>query len=290
MSGPGREACSYLHCQPRQRSLRNAALSCTYHTQEASRKHLHPSSLLRTLVLPAALLTAAQAHAANLVLDDFATPAASQNVVSPDQQFIQSTDGVFAGVSGQRRDAYYWLYVDPLNSGATATIGAGSASVKAGEQALGELGIGYGAYGVDLANIGVQGPELGLDLSKYNGFEAVFAKSNKAVNLVVGFYTTKPLPGTGLYYWDGEVTVAHSVPGGSVTGDMLFTGNDAEHFNFSQVDGIFFVIDRAAAETGNSYDLSTLLFTQAVPEPSTYALLLAGFGVIGACAWRPRRR
>ena len=115
------------------------------------------------------------------------------------------------------------------------------------------------------------------------------SKSNKAVNLIVGFYATTPLPGTGLYYWDGEVTVTPSVPGGPVTGDMLFTGNDAEHFNFSQVDGIFFVIDRAAAETGNSYDLSALQFTQAVPEPSAYALLLAGLGVMVACARRPRR-
>jgi hypothetical protein len=177
-----------------------------------------------------------------------------------------------------------------MNSGATATIGAGSASVKAGDQAVGEYGIGYGAYGVDLGNLGMQGPELGLDLSKYNDFQAVFAKSNKAMNLIVGFYTTNPLPGTGLYYWDGQVTVTPSVPGGPVTGDMLFTGGDAEHFNFSQVDGIFFIIDRGAVASGNSYDLSTLQFTQAVPEPSTYALLLAGLGVMGVCARRSRLR
>jgi hypothetical protein len=254
-------------------------------------KHHHTSSLLHAGLLACLPWLGTQAQATPLVLDDFAAPAAAQSVVAASQQFTQFTTGLFAGQAGQQRDAYYWLYTDPAHSGATATMGGGAASVRAGDQAVGEFGFGYGAYAPTSSNLGVQGPALGLDLSAYNDLQALFRSADRGLNLIVSFYTANPhlnANGDPLYYWDGELDIAPAVPGGPVMADLRFTGGDAEHFNFSQVDGIFFLIDRATAVTDNAYDLNLLQFIHVVPEPGTAGLLLAGL-LVGGFARRRRR-
>ncbi len=132
----------------------------------------------------------------------------------------------------------------------------------------------------------VQGPALGLNLTSYGELQASFSNVNHTLNLIVGFYTSNPLPG-GQYYWDGEINLTPAVPGGPATGNLIFTGDNAETFNFAQVDGIEFIVDRAAQSDGNVYSLTALQFTQAVPEPASPALLLAGLVAMGA--WRQRR-
>jgi hypothetical protein len=249
-------------------------------------------SWLPALAIATACLVSSPSKATPLVLDNFTTPGAAQSVVSPTQDLFQFTDGSFAGLAGQRRDAYYWLYDDPAHNGATATVGGGAASVRAGAGALGEFAVAYGADAPAFGHLDVQGPALGLDLSAFNNFQALFSSSALGLNLIVGFYTTNPhldALGNPLYYWDGEMDISPGVPGGPVTANLGFTGGDAEHFNFSQVDGIVFIIDRTSNVFGNSYDLSSLQFTQTVPEPAPAALLLAGI-LAAACARRLRSK
>ena len=234
---------------------------------------------LRAMLLSVLALTALHAHAQTLLLDNFAAPGTAVSVTAASQNYVVSTPGAYAGVAGQLRDAYYWKYSDPSSSGATASIGNGAATAHAGTGAFGEYGLGYGSYGVDLAHPGAQGAPLGLDLSGYGELQAVFSHMDKETNYVVGLYTASPLPG-GNSYWTGEIFVTPSTPGGSAVGNMVFQGGDAATFNFAQVDGLVVIFDRAAAADGNGYSLTQLQFTQAVPEPSVTAVMLAGLLVM----------
>ena len=217
-------------------------------------------------------------NAATLVLDNFAAPTPAQSVVAPSQQYVQFTQGSYAGVAQQWRDAYYWLYQAPAGSVATATVGAGSLDVAVGAQAFGELGLGYGAYGLNPGNPNAQGPLLGLDLRQYIGFQATFASAATETNLIVGLYTSAPTG--GLSFWTGEINVAPAVASGPVVGTFLFNDPTAAQFNFSQVDGVVFIVDRAANVPGDSYSLSQLTFIDAVPEPPAGLILICGLGVL----------
>ena len=228
-----------------------------------------------------------QASSQTLLLDNFAAPSPAVDPAAPSQNWVASTPGIYANVAGQARDAYYWLYI-PGAGTATASIGGGAVSVNSGGAgAYAELALGYGAYGNPLAGPPVQGPALGLNLSGYGDLQASFAHANNTLNLVAGFYTTNPLAG-GNYYWTGEINLTPTVAGGPATGNLNFTGGGASTFNFSQVDGIVFIVDRAAQADGNVYGLSSLQFTQAVPEPASAGMLLAGVAMLGA--WRQRRQ
>jgi len=163
-------------------------------------------------------------------------------------------------------------------------LGAGAVSVDVGGAgAYGELGLGYGAYGVALSGPPAQGPALALNLSGYGELKASFSQVNHTLNLVAGLYTASPLAGGGSY-WTGEINLTPAVSGGSATGDLLFGAGSGQNFNFGQVDGIVFIIDRAAQADGNIYSLTTLQFAQAVPEPASAGLLMAGLAAIGL--WR----
>lgn len=234
-----------------------------------------------------AMLLFAHARSATLLLDDFVDPVPAQSLLAPSQQYVVSTPGVFAGVAGTLRDGYYWVYQDSAAGGAAASIGAGAVNVAASAQAFGELGLGYGAYGLDLANINVQGPLLGLDVSSYVGFQAVFSSAMQDTNLIVGLYTSAPTG--GLSFWTGEIFAAPTVAGGPLVGTFLFNDPTAAMFNFGQVDGIVFIVDRATSLSGNNYSLSKLQFIQAVPEPAMAWTLLASMVAVGFMARRRAR-
>jgi hypothetical protein len=240
----------------------------------------------RALALAALTLVALQAPAQTLLLDAFAAPSPAVNPTAPSQNYVVSTPGSYAGVVGQARDAYYWLYLAGAGA-SSASIGGGRVSVDAGGAGgYGELGLGYGAYGVSLSGPPGQGPALALDLSGYGELQASFSQANHTLNLIAGLYTSNPLPG-GFYYWTGEINLAPAVSGGPVTGNLPFTGGNAQNFNFGQVDGLVFIVDRAAQADGNAYSLTSLQFAQAVPEPASAGMLLAGMAAIGL--WRRRR-
>jgi hypothetical protein len=215
-------------------------------------------------LLPALLGATTAASASTLLLDDFAAPTPVVNLMAPSQNFVTSQPGIYAGVAGQNRAAYYYPYFPNPAAGAgnTATLGNGALTVAAAPGTIGEVGLGYGAYGAPASNLQSNGPFLHLDL-------------------IISVYTSKPLAAPGAtYYLDGEVTLNPAAGGGPVSGNILFKGADANMppglFNFAQVDGLAFIVDRAAVPDGNGYQLTNLSFTQAVPEPASAALLGAG--------------
>jgi hypothetical protein len=252
---------------------------------------------IRYSVALAALCAAPATFASSLLLDDFTSPTPAISIMAPSQNFVTSQPGTYAGVPGQNRAAYYYPYFPNTAAGAgnLATVGNGALTVAAAAGTIGEVGLGYGAYGAPANNLQANGPFLNLDLSGYNDLRVSFASLVKPINLIVSFYTSNPLAGSGpLYYQDGEITLNPAAGGGAVSGDILFKGADANQpsglFNFAQVDGIAFIVDRAATPDGNSYQLTSLSFTQAVPEPASAALLLAGVLVVWLRSGRRMQR
>lgn len=250
-------------------------------------------SLALAALLPPLLCTVPEASASSLLLDDFAAPAPAVSLTAPSQNFVTSQPGTYAGVSGQNRAAYYYPYFPSTAAAAgnTATIGDGAVTVAAAPGTIGEIGLGYGAYGAPANNLQSNGPFLNVDLSNYNDLRVNFSSLAKPINLIVSFYTSNPLPAPGgTYYLDGEITLNPAAGGGPVSGDILFKGADANMppgvFNFAQVDGVAFIVDRAQSDGGNSYQLTSLSFAQAVPEPPSVALLAVGAMV----AWLRRSR
>jgi len=249
--------------------------------------------LVPTVLLP--LLCAAQAASAStLLLDDFAAPVPAISMVAPSQNFVTSQAGSYAGVAGQFRAAYYFPYASSTGAapGGTAQIGQGTVTVAAAPASIGELELGYGAYGAPPSDLAANGTNLNLDLSAYNDLQLRFASLAQPVNVIVGFYTSKPVAGSGpLYYLDAQIQLNPAADRGPVSGDVLFKGADSSTppslFNFSQVDGMVVIVDRASAIYGNSYSLTSLSFTQAVPEPGSVWMLLGGMLFIG---WRGSRR
>ena len=77
---------------------------------------------------------------------------------------------------------------------------------------------------------------------------------------------------------------------GTVLGELDLSGLTAQAIEGVTVDehGVIYLVAEGL-ESGGVYTPSQLLVLSAVPEPQTYALLLAGLGVLGG-ALRQRRR
>ena len=238
------------------------------------------------LLLASALACASAANAAVRVLDDFTSPGTPAFGIPTGSgaQFFERSFGSFAGLAGQVREANYNLYHDPSSGAASASVGGGFAAVHASADALGEYVFFYGAFTRPTGDPGIAGPFMGLDLRSFDTFRAEFSDLKFGLNLNVVLYTSAPhlMPdGTPLYYLQSGINLAPAIEGGPVVADLLLDTRNplasyAPYFNFSQVDGIFFVIDRSGYSVGNKYLLDTLVFTQSVPEPSSYLLMLLG--------------
>ena len=258
-------------------------------------RSLHRLSQLNAIAVSCVLSTGAAAATAPLVLDDFTAPdpAARASLSRVGDQFFNRTFSTFAGVGSQVREVTYNLYEDPRGHLVDLSLGAGSASVFAFSSALGEYLFSYGAFTRPNGDPSVAGPNLKLDLSHFNDLQAVFPSVNLGLNVVVTLFTAAPklLPnGQPLYYLTSGVNLAPAIVGGPMVADLFFDARNpsasanAPYFNFNQVDGIFFEIDRSGFSTGNRYSLDKLQFAQVVPEPAQAALWLGGLAAL--FAWR----
>lgn len=234
-----------------------------------------------------------------IALDDFSTKPTQSNLLTDAQAYVANDTGTFAGETNQLRSAYYYHYFPTITTAttSTATLGTGGVSVQAAPGEIGELALGYGAYAQGGAE---NGKLLNLDLSQYDDLQVQFSKLDGPINLLVGFYTSVP-GADGIYYWDGEVNYTPTHPGGPATVDILFKGrdqyqstfppvySDPTQYDFSKIDGVTFIVDRAAQSEGNGYEITNLTFTTApVPEPATLGLASMGGLVLAARMGRSR--
>ncbi len=251
------------------------------------------------LLLAGALACASAANAAVLVLDDFRSPSTPAFGVptGTGAQFFERSFGSFAGLAGQVREANYNLYYDPSSGGASASVGGGFAAVNASTDALGEYVFSYGAFTRPTGDPGIAGPFMGLDLRSFDTFSAEFSDVRFGLNINVVLYTSAPhlMPdGTPLYYLQSGINIAPVSEGSALAADLYLDARNpiaagyAPYFNFSQVDGVFLVIDRSGYSAGNKYLLDTLAFTQSVPEPSSLVLMLVALAVVVTTVERRR--
>ncbi len=89
----------------------------------------------------------------------------------------------------------------------------------------------------------------------------------------------------GLFYNTAGINAAPATPGGPMRVVIPFA---ATPFNFNQVDGVFFEIDRAGSATGNHCVLDEVRLVSAVPEPHSIWLMAVGLACPGACMKRRR--
>jgi hypothetical protein len=223
--------------------------------------------------------------AATLLVDSFASPTPNSiNSITGvgESSFNNST----ASVLGGERGVYHHVYTNPLNNTATMTVGNGLLTSTTGAQAQTEVLVSYGAFTRPSGDPNVGGPLLGLNGTPYNAFHFDFTSVSTTLNINVVMYTANPLnPASPLYYSTVGVNVAPAVPGGPLSFDLPFLGTDP--FNYAQVDGIVFLINRANDATGVSYTLDSFSLVSSVPEPGPLALWLAG---ISAMVWLRKTR
>jgi hypothetical protein len=229
--------------------------------------------------------TSPGATAATLVVDDFSAPGVpATSTLSGVNSFTfnQFTATVPGGVRGVNHN----MYTNPSAATTTLSSGGGVLSSATGAGAQTEVVVAYGAFTRPTGDPLVGGPLLGLNTTPYNAFRFDFTSISSVLNINVILYTSNPLnPITPLYYSTVGVNVAPLVPGGPLSFDLPFFGTDP--FNYSQVDGIVFLINRANDATGVSFVLDNFSLTTAVPEPAPLALWAAG---LGALVWLRKRR
>lgn len=242
------------------------------------------SQTLRGLV--ALLLGAAAfvAQAATLLLDDFSAPAPAQVAVATGAPGSAGATALLrdftSTVPGGVRDSWLNVYGNPLNSASVLQVGDGALSVAQGTGATAETLVSYGAFTRPTGDPLVAGPLLGLDLSAYGGMRFDFAGAEDVLNVNVTYYTSAPLNlTTPLYYSTSGINVAPTSSGAPLSFTLDFSA--APGFNWTQVDGLVVLINRAGPTPSTSYTLDTLSFISAVPEPGGLALMLAGLAVVG---------
>jgi hypothetical protein len=113
--------------------------------------------------------------------------------------------------------------------------------------------------------------------------ELDFSAVEQGLNIVAVLHTFNPQG--GLFYNTSGINAAPATPGGPMRVVIPFA---ATPFNFSQVDGVFFEIDRAGSAAGNHYVLDEVRLVSTVPEPHSIWLMAVGLACAGACMKRRR--
>jgi len=230
-------------------------------------------------------LWAPAAQAASVLIDDFSAPSPAFSATVTGTNTVLQRDFT-ATVPGGVREVVYNLYSNAQGGSVGLSVGDGSVAVSAGKDALGELLFSYGGFTRPTGDVNVGGPNLGWDLSGYNAIELDFGAVDQVLNINYTLYTAAP--GSGLFYNSAGVNAAPGTPGGPLTVLIPFSGTA---FNFNQVDGVFFEIDRSGSARGNRYVLNSAHFvTMPVPEPQTAFLCLTGLAALAGMGHRHGRR
>lgn len=228
-------------------------------------------ALFHGLAIAALTVLTATAHAGNTI---YGTAFGSGN--SYGTTFADGVNATFTSAPGNFQ----------LKSQAGVT-GVGVTGKTAGEIDIGESIIGTFSQGVQLASIRLgllfDGPEYS-DVNEVAKITAYWVGGSQSFTLTA--------TGTHSALWTGSGSVlsigSGSVNGGTGAWDILnpFGNQKITKIAFSALTGVA----ASTCKTCNNQSDYTLVSVTAVPEPETYALMLAGLGLVGAIARRRNQR
>lgn len=180
-------------------------------------------------------------------------------------------------------------------------------------------GIAAGAFdfiGVAAHEIGhALGFRSGVDLADVNALPGVALPGARGLNNIAwgtvhDLYRYGTFNGSNVLDWSINSPSCHSIDGGNTCTGLLSTGRlngdlrQASHWKDDAItNNLIGLMDPTATGFGGSRPFQTLtqadfiafdvmgydLISAAVPEPSTWAMMIVGFGFVGAAARRARR-
>ena len=219
------------------------------------------------VVAVGAFASPGEAQAATYEIDNFASPS------SP-----LSWSGTGAGIFVDQHvtpSALLYVFTSATNpAGATSvSYGAGALTVSSDAGVVPFAQVGYDAYA---------GSSVSVDTTPYKYYELSFSGGSGFLNINAEMYSS-----TGpVYYTSNGVNVGAAshpfnvyIPIGSVSG-----------FDFTNVNGFLFEIEAFNVGGGPSWTVDNFQLSTTAPEPSTWILMLAGFGGLGFVGYRSARR
>ncbi|TAH10114.1 MAG: PEP-CTERM sorting domain-containing protein [Curvibacter sp.] len=212
----------------------------------------------------------------------------------------QAADTIFGSAFGSS-NTYSTTFADGVNATFTSApgnfqlksqggiTGVGVSGKTAGELDIGESISGVFSRGVQLASIRLgllfDGPEYG-DVNEVAQITALFTNGESQS-------FTLTATGTHSALWTGSGSSVVSVGTGAVNGgagawDIFnpFGTRQVSRISFSALAGVA----ASTCSTCSNQSDYTLVSVTAVPEPQTYALMLAGLGLVGTIARRRNQR